>query len=151
MAEPGRYLEFTADIVASYVSNNTVSVNDIANLIKIVSSTLDNIERVEAPSEKPVDLPSPSEIRKSIKPEGLISFVDGKSYKTLKRHLAKNNMTLAEYKKRYGLPADYPSTAPDYSARRSALAKELGLGRKAAEPAPAAAKPGRKPAAPVQG
>ena len=67
--------------------------------------------------------PRPAQIRKSITPDALISFIDGKPYKTLKRHLTGNGMTIEQYRERFGLPRDYPSTAASYSAQRSALAK----------------------------
>jgi predicted transcriptional regulator len=71
-------------------------------------------------------------IRKSVRPDGLISFIDGKPYKTLKRHLSKHGLTVAEYKEKFGLPKDYPTTASDYSAKRSEMARSLGLGRQRA-------------------
>ena len=67
-------------------------------------------------------------IRKSIKPDALISFEDGKAYKTLKRHLSRRGLTVEAYKAKWGLPSDYPMTAASYSATRSAMAKSLGLG-----------------------
>ncbi len=79
---------------------------------------------------------TPAQIRKSIQQDGLVSFIDGKSYQTLKRHLGKHGLDMPAYRQRYGLPADYPSTAPGYSERRSALARSLGLGRKAGALAP---------------
>ena len=84
--------------------------------------------------------PSKREITKSITDDALISFVDGKPYKTLKRHLSRHGMDMKQYRERYGLPSDYPSTAPSYSAARSAMAKSLGLGaRRKAAPAEAPA------------
>ncbi len=71
-----------------------------------------------------------AQIRASIRSDALISFEDGKPYKTLKRHVAGAGLTLAEYREKWGLPSDYPSVAPEYSARRSAMAKSAGLGRK---------------------
>ena len=83
----------------------------------------------------------------------IISMIDGKPYKTLRRHLATNGMTPPEYRERYGLKADYPMVAENYSESRRAMAKKIGLGRKpgprkAADgtAAPTPAKRGRKPA-----
>ena len=73
--------------------------------------------------------PTPAQIRKSIRPDGLVSFIDGKSYKTLKRHLTKHGLDPQSYRDRFGLPSDYPTTSANYSAQRSALAKSLGLGQ----------------------
>ena len=73
-------------------------------------------------------------IRRSITPDALISFIDGQPYRMLKRHLTTHGLTPQRYRQRYSLPADYPMTAPNYSAARSELAKALGLGRKAPPP-----------------
>ena len=75
--------------------------------------------------------PTAAQVRKSITPDALISFIDGKPYKMLKRHLTTHGLTGKAYQERYGLPLNYPMTALSYSAARSALAKKLGLGRKA--------------------
>ena len=89
------------------------------------------------PAAEQVEKPTPAQIRKSITPDGLISFVDGKSYKTLKRHLTGHGLDFHAYRARYGLPSDYPSTAPNYSAQRSELARTLGLGQQRRTAAPA--------------
>ena len=134
--------EMVVEIVSAYLSNNQLPVENIPNLIAIAYSGLNAIGA--APAEPIVEEVSwkvtPAQVRKSITDTGLISFVDGKAYKTLKRHLSTHGMTLAEYKEKFGLPKDYPSTAPSYSAARSAMAKAIGLGRKAGEKAPRKAK-----------
>ena len=84
--------------------------------------------REPAVAAEPETKVSSAEIRKSIKPDGLVSFVDGKSYKTLKRHLTSHGLDPKSYRDRYGLPADYPMVAGEYAERRSALAKAIGLG-----------------------
>lgn len=152
-------LVLTGEIVSAYLSNNSVRVEDIPGLIRSVRATL--VEDASPPQPEPqpeTTKATPGQIRKSITPDALISFVDGKSYKTLKRHLSRHGMSMEDYKGRYGLPKDYPSVAPDYSARRSEMAKSLGLGARgrgrsggdqgAGGAAPAAAKKprGRKPA-----
>jgi predicted transcriptional regulator len=82
-------------------------------------------------------------IRKSVTPEAIICLEDGKSFKSLKRHLSsKFDMTPEQYRTKWGLPADYPMVAPAYAEARSALAKSMGLGRKAAA-MPVPAKPKR--------
>lgn len=118
---------------------------ELPALIRTIRDTLaedtSTPPREEAPtSEKPTR----AQIRKSITPEALISFVDGKPYKTLKRHLTGAGMTMAEYRERYGLPGDYPSVAPAFSERRREVAKQIGLGtrgRGAQAEAPAEAEP----------
>jgi len=74
----------------------------------------------------------PSQVRQSIQRDGLISFIDGRSYKTLKRHLTAHGLTPERYRAQYGLPADYPMVAPGYAEQRSQIAKAIQLGRKAA-------------------
>jgi predicted transcriptional regulator len=133
----------TADLVAAFVGNNSVAVADLPNLIKTVHAALSG---AEAPAPEAVEdtvKPTAGQIRKSITPDALISFLDGKPYKTLKRHLTTHGVTVAEYKARFGLPNDYPTTAPAYSEARSAMAKALGLGqggRKAKAPVKAPTK-----------
>ena len=135
------YVELTAELVSAYVSNNSVRPADIAALIASTHAALSGLGSSAAPAAPAVDKPTLSQIRKSITPDALISFIDGKPYKTLKRHLGINGLTVEQYRERFGLPRDYPSTAASYSAQRSALAKSLGLGQqrqmansKAAEP-----------------
>lgn len=119
----------TADIVSAYVSHNRVSPAEMPVLLASVYDAVAKLGGPDEPAEASVERPSPAQIRKSIRPDGLISFIDGKSYKTLKRHLTGNGMTIEDYRERYGLPRDYPSTAASYSEQRSALAKRLGLGQ----------------------
>ena len=75
----------------------------------------------------------------------MISFIDGKPYKTLKRHLSKHGLSVEEYKAKFGLPKDYPTTAADYSAKRSEMAKSLGLGRQSVNAADTKPKAKRTP------
>jgi predicted transcriptional regulator len=77
---------------------------------------------------------TPAQIRKSITRDALISFEDGKPYKTLKRHLTTFGLTIEQYRAKWGLPADYPTVAPSYSEARSAMAKALGLGQGGRKP-----------------
>ena len=128
----------TADVVAAFVGNNTVAVADLPNLIKTVHGALSGAEAPAPVAVEEVVKPTAGQIRKSITPDALISFLDGRPYKTLKRHLTTQGLTVAEYKTKFGLPNDYPTTAPAYSEARSAMAKALGLGqggRKAKTPA----------------
>ena len=122
-------LTLTADIVAAHVSNNSVAVNDLPNLIQNVHSALAGISGSRAaPEAKPEPKVS---IRSSIKPDYIVCLEDGKKQKMLKRHLMTNhNMTPAEYRAKWGLPADYPMVAPNYAEQRRTLAKSIGLGTK---------------------
>ncbi|GJD79915.1 hypothetical protein GCM10007886_28410 [Methylobacterium gregans] len=138
----------TAGIVAAYVSNNHVQVGELPALIAATHAALVGLGWPTVPAEPEVEKPSAAQIRKSVTDEGLISFIDGKSYKTLKRHLTGHGLDPRAYRQRYGLPADYPMVAPAYAAQRSALARSIGLGRKAAvdvEPEPKAPAEPAKP------
>jgi predicted transcriptional regulator len=149
--EENGVIEMAADIVSAYVGNNTVSVNELPNLIKNIHDTLKGISKgVTAEAVAPQTPAVP--VRRSITPEFLICLEDGRKFKSLKRHLqTKYGMSPEDYRAKWGLPKDYPMVAPNYAASRSALAKQMGLGqggRRAAKPA-ASAKPAaaRKPRA----
>ena len=122
-------LTLTADIVAAHVSNNSVAVNDLPNLIQNVHSALSGIS---ASSAAPEARPEPKvSIRASIKPDYIVCLEDGKKQKMLKRHLMTNHgMTPDEYRQKWGLAADYPMVAPNYAEQRRTLAKSIGLGTK---------------------
>jgi predicted transcriptional regulator len=144
-------LTLTTEIVSSYVGNSAhLKAEEIPDLIRSVRAALSEDGAPVAPAEPETVKATKAQITKSIQPHGLTSFVDGKVYKTLKRHLTRHGHDMASYKAAYGLPADYPSVAPDYSAARSAMAKSLGLGnqgRGRAKAAAPVAKPARKKAA----
>jgi len=124
-------MELTSSIVSAYVSNNSVPVTELPNVIASVYDSMNNIGPKPAPVEPEARRPAIS-IKKSVTPDYLVSLEDGKQYRALKRHLAKLGLTPDEYRAKWGLPKDYPMVAPAYSQRRSELAKKLGLGRKAA-------------------
>jgi predicted transcriptional regulator len=138
------------EIVAAFVGNNTVAVSDLPALISNVFQALHSTGQVEA--EKSAEAPIPAvPIRKSVGQDFIVCLEDGKKLKMLKRHLAtRYSMTPQEYRQRWGLARDYPMVAPAYAAQRSALAREIGLGRKpvakapASKPAPAAKPPPRR-------
>ena len=122
-------LTLTADIVAAHVSNNSVAVNDLPNLIQNVHSALSGISSASsAPEAKPEPKVS---IRSSIKPDYIVCLEDGKKLKMLKRHLMTHyNLTPDQYRQKWGLSADYPMVAPNYAEQRRTLAKSIGLGTK---------------------
>lgn len=114
-----------ADIVAAYVSNHRMDPGEVPALIAAVQISL-----TELANDRPVNVTeivkvTQSEIRKSISPDALISFINGKSYKSLKRHLRAHGMTASTYRLRYGLPPDYPMISPSYSARRSSISEYI--------------------------
>ena len=122
-------LTLTADIVAAHVSNNSVAVNDLPNLIQNVHTALSGISGASAAAE-PKPEPKVS-IRSSIKPDYIVCLEDGKRLKMLKRHLMTHyNMTPDQYRQKWGLSADYPMVAPNYAEQRRTLAKSIGLGTK---------------------
>ena len=127
--EPGRLLTLAAEIVTAYVTRNHVQAAELPGLLKSVHAGLLRLNggSVELAEERRTL--TAAQIRRSIRPEGLISFEDGKAYKTLRRHLTKHGLTPEAYRAKWGLPADYPMTAPAYSAQRSQLALDRGLGR----------------------
>ncbi len=122
-------ITLTSDIVAAHVSNNSVAVNDLPNLIQNVHSALSGISRTgAAPEVKPEPKVS---IRSSIKPDYIVCLEDGKKLKMLKRHLMTHyNMTPDQYRQKWGLSSDYPMVAPNYAEQRRTLAKSIGLGTK---------------------
>ena len=124
-------IDLTADIVSSYVANNSVPVSELAALIHSVHQALTQLGRPVVHENKQQQ-PAIS-VRKSVTSDFIICLEDGKKFKSLKRHLhTRYNMTPAEYRAKWGLPSDYPMVAPNYSAARSNLANAMGLGRKAA-------------------
>ncbi len=121
-------LALTADIVASHVSNNALSVDELPKLIQKVHETLRGLQSGAAsPAE---ELTPAVPIKKSVKPDFIVCLEDGKKLKMLKRHLkTRYNLTPEEYRAKWGLPADYPMVAPNYAEQRRELAKQIGLGR----------------------
>jgi len=119
----------TADIVSAYVSNHQVPSEDLAGLIAQTHFALTHALQEPTVSSSTVAQASRAEIRKSIRPDGLISFEDGKTYKTLKRHLLSRGLTADSYREKWGLPADYPMVCAEYSKRRSEHAQAIGLGK----------------------
>lgn len=138
MAEDIDTITLTAEIVAAYAAGNKIKAEELPALISSVHGALSSAGQPEIAVEPETSKPTTSQIKKSISHDALISFVDGKSYKSLKRHLSTQGMSPDEYRSKYGLPRDYPMVAPSYSLQRSELAKKLGLGNKrvAAAPAP---------------
>jgi predicted transcriptional regulator len=124
-------IELSTEIVSAYVSHNAVSPSDLPKLIAEVHGALRGLQSNEVPM--PVEELKPAvPVRKSVGNDYIICLEDGKKFKSLKRHLRTHyNLSPEEYREKWGLPADYPMVAPSYSATRSKLAKDNGLGRKA--------------------
>ena len=123
-------LSLTTEIAAAHVSNNTVALGDLPQLINQIYNSLANIGTAPA---APVARPQPAvSIKKSVQPDYIVCLEDGKKLKMLKRHLkTAYNMSPEAYRERWKLSPDYPMVAPNYAQQRSRLAKEIGLGTRA--------------------
>jgi len=122
---------FTSSIVAAYVANNKISVSELPDLIRRVHESFVRAEQGDASTAAEKNLRPATSIKKSITPDYLICMEDGIKLKMLKRHLRTHyGLTPQKYREKWGLPADYPMVAPNYAAKRSMLAKEIGLGAK---------------------
>lgn len=126
---PENLIDLTADIVSAYVSNNTISPQDLTGLIAEVHIALTKtVESEPEPEPEPVK-PAVS-VKKSVTPDYIVCLEDGKKFKSLKRHLRTHyNMSPEEYREKWNLPVDYPMVAPSYAKERSLLAKKMGLGQ----------------------
>jgi len=144
-------IDLAAEIVTSFVSNNSVPRGQLPALIEAVHAavkTLADGGKVAAAVSEP---PTPVvPVRKSVTPDYLICLDDGRRFKSLRGHLATLGMTPEQYRAKWSLPSDYPMVAPNYAAQRSALAKKIGFGLRekpiAATPPPS---PGKIEAATV--
>lgn len=122
-------LRLGAEIVAAYVSRNAVSAEAVPDIIRTVHQALEGLSRgAPAPVE---ERPKPAvPLSKSVQHDYIVCLEDGKRLKMLKRYLrSRYDLSPDEYRRRWGLPADYPMVAPAYAARRSDFAKQIGLGR----------------------
>jgi predicted transcriptional regulator len=144
-----RLLGFAAQIVSAHVSKNAVAAQELPPLIEKVYEALRNAGA--EPSVEPARPEPAAPIKKSVFPDYLICLEDGKKLKMLKRHLrTAYNMSPEEYRKRWGLPTEYPMVAPSYAKHRSALARQIGLGtrRRTAAPTEPSSEPSTKPRSP---
>ncbi len=120
-------LKLVTEIVAAYVSKNPVPAEELPNVIKSVHATLGGFQG----ANEPVLARAPAvPVKKSVTPDYIVCLEDGKKLKMLKRYLrAQYGLTPEAYRAKWNLPADYPMTAPNYAARRSEFAKQIGLGK----------------------
>ena len=136
-SENMRLITLAAEIVSAYVSNNHVQSGELPKLLSEVHGAICGVSVAGQPAAEP-SRASPQEIKRSVTADFLISFEDGKPYKTLRRHLTLRGLSPVAYRTKWGLDPDYPMTAQSYSEQRSQLARSLGLGqqrRKFVEPA----------------
>jgi predicted transcriptional regulator len=144
-ATEANVLELTADVVSAFISKNKIAVTDLPTLIAQVHASLTATAAGKGEAQ-PQKFEPAVPIKNSVKPDYIICLEDGKKFKSLKRHLQSSyNLTPEEYRKKWGLKYDYPMVAPAYAAKRSELAKSMGLGNlrtkaSATKPKSAAAK-----------
>ena len=152
---PSALAEMTSEVVAAYVAQNHIQPSELPNLIASVHTALGGLGKPVQPEVSTEPLKPAVPVKKSITDDYIISLEDGRKLKSMKRYLAGLGMTPADYREKWGLPKDYPMVAPAYAAKRSELAKSLGLGRRASleaiEAAPAVEtqpepEPAKKPA-----
>ncbi len=125
-------LQMTTQVVAAYVRHNSVGETQIPDVIKSVYSSLAGLNGHSELAAKAKQKPAVS-VKKSITADYLICLEDGKKLKMLKRHLRTSyGLTPEEYRAKWGLGSDYPMVAPNYAKQRSAFAKKIGLGKRAA-------------------
>ncbi len=161
MPETNDLIALTVDVVSAYVGQTSMRAEDVPSFIAATFAALSALGAAPSEPTEPVDVaPEAHEpkvtARKSLaSKDHIISMIDGKPYKMLKRHLSQNGLTPEQYRTRYKLPASYPMVAENYATARREMAKRIGLGRKpnapAAEAAPSAvAAPGQGVTPPVQ-
>lgn len=116
-----------ASLTAAYAAGNRFPASALPDVLTAVHGALCGLGQGSRPL--PVQpARSSTDVRRSITPDALISFLDGRPYRTLKRHLTAHGLDPHGYRTRFGLPSDYPMVAPGYAARRSEIAKAMQLG-----------------------
>lgn len=128
-------------LLSAYLANNKVAHTDVPDLVRMTKAALiEPNSPAQVEEDAPVYLPAVTARKSLASPNHILSLIDGKPYKALKRHLAKHGLTPASYRDRYRLPPTYPMVAPDFAAARRAIAEKIGLGRRATETAAIASK-----------
>jgi predicted transcriptional regulator len=127
-ASSEKVIELVADIVSAFVSKNSVQVNEVPTLITNVRGALAGLGAAQQPAAARPEAPMPW--KKAIKPDFIVSYEDGRHYKSMKRHLGRYGLTPESYREKWGLPRDFAMVSPNYAAARSAMAKRIGLGQK---------------------
>lgn len=127
-SNPSDLLTLAKKIVVAHIANNAIAVGDLASTIQGVCNALASVASEGAAAERPRPAVP---VKKSVTRDHIICLEDGKKLKMLKRYLRTSyGMTPEQYRQRWGLPPDYPMVAPSYAAKRSALAKKIGLGKR---------------------
>jgi len=123
-------LRHAAEIVAAYVANNSVEAQAIPDLLRTVHRSLNNLNG-QAAAPAPTEKQKPAvPVSKSVQHDYIVCLEDGKHLTMLKRYLrSRYDMSPEDYRRKWGLPPEYPMVAPAYASRRSAFAKSIGLGK----------------------
>ncbi|MDF1719347.1 MAG: MucR family transcriptional regulator [Minwuia sp.] len=120
----------TVEIVSAYVTKNQVGADGIESLIGRTGAILSSLARGEAPGAEAAQEPAVP-ISESVTPDHIICLENGKKFKMLRRHLSQvYGLTPDAYRRKWGLPEDYPMVAPEYARRRSEFARNSGLGKR---------------------
>lgn len=130
MDQKDNYTEIAAQIVSAFVANNRVDAAELPELIRQTYAALASVDQAGVEIQSEPQKPAVS-VKKSVAPDHITCLEDGKSFKSLKRHLrTDHDLSPDEYRAKWGLPKDYPMVAPDYAKARSNLARQMGLGQK---------------------
>jgi predicted transcriptional regulator len=141
--DPTNYLEQATEIVAAFVSHNSIPVSEFPALIQAVYAALVGLGSGSAAPVVAIRNEPAVPIKKSVAPDFIICLEDGKKFQSLKRHLrTAYSLTPEEYRAKWGLPPDYPMVAPNYAQRRSQLAMSMGLGKSGSKATKGRAKKG---------
>lgn len=147
-------LELAAELTIAWLGNPNVRAvaEDVPAFLKSMHAVIGELSGsgAAAPAEAAPEYVPAVPVRNSVKPDHIVSLIDGKKLKSLKRHLSSHGLTPSEYRERYGLKPDYPMVAASYSAQRREVAKKLGLGRKPGETRAKAAESAAASATPAQ-
>jgi len=121
----------SADVVAAYVTHNSVPQTQVGDLIRTIHEALTGLDKAAAPAPAPAEKQRPAvPVSRSVQDDYIVCLEDGAQLKMLKRYLrSRYNLSPEEYRRKWGLPADYPMVAPAYAARRSDFARQIGLGK----------------------
>lgn len=138
MADKAELIDMTAEIVSAYVGNNSVATTEVAALIERVYSALEVASNGEDKERETESIPA-VKVEDSVTDDYIVCLEDGQTFKSLKRHLRTHfDLSPEEYRRKWGLPPDYPMVAPNYAKARSRLAKKMGLGQGGRVASPAA-------------
>ena len=148
--EQSNTLELATELTIAWLSNpnTSASADDVPSFLQKVHGALNGItsQPVEEAPAAPDYTPAVTARKSLSSRDHIISMIDGKPYKTLRRHLSRHGLTPEQYRDRYGLKPDYPMVSESYSQVRRDMAKKIGLGRKPGT----TAKPAARPAAPAK-